>query len=98
MAQGRRWKVQGYVRCQCNEFGCIFPRRIDVAIAPTIVDADILPDGPAQLRQGVNERVHAVLRFRIIGSPRGKYANAAHSLGLLRVRNERHHRRAANDA
>src|SRR5262249_34511955 len=63
-----------------------FAHGAGLAVAPAIVDADILPDGPTQLRQALRESRQPRVSFRIVRSERGKHADAAHPRRLLRAR------------
>ena len=52
---------------------------------PPRVDANIVADSPAQYRKFLQERPDTGLEFRILRSGGQKYADPAHSFGLLRV-------------
>jgi len=60
------------------------------------VQTDILPNAPAQLLHRLDEGRHAILSFRIVGGERCEYADAPHSLALLRTRGERPYRGSSN--
>ena len=72
-----------------NHFDRVFLHGGARAVAPAIVQTNILPNAPAQLLQRLDEGRHAILSFRIVGGERCEYADAPDSLALLRVRRER---------
>src|SRR5262249_40174649 len=74
---------QDDVRRECDQFDCVF------AVAPAIVDAEVLPNGPTQLLQALRKSRQTAVSFRIICSERREHADAAHPLALLRPRRER---------
>src|SRR5262249_39014849 len=78
-----------------DQFGCIFAHGVRLAVAPPIVDADILPDGPTQLLQALRESRQAALSFRIVPSKWREHPNASHPLALLRTRRKRPSRHRA---
>jgi hypothetical protein len=62
---------------------------MDIAGTPANFHAHVLTVGPAQLLQPLQERRHASLSFGIVRGYAHQYANAPHSIGLLRARRER---------
>ena len=62
---------------------------------PAGVDPHVAADGPAQLRQPLQERPDAGLKFRIVRGCGQEHADAPHPLALLRARRERPRRRRA---
>ena len=62
---------------------------LGVAIAPAVIDPDILTDGPARLLQTLRKRSEAGLRFRVVGLEAHHHADPANALGLLRLRGQR---------
>src|SRR6516162_3977645 len=77
------------VRLECHQFGCILAHGCGIARAPAIVDADILPDGPTRLLQGLRESGQECVPFSIVCRKRCKDTDAPHAIGLLRPRRER---------
>jgi hypothetical protein len=57
------------------------------------IDLHVAADGPAQLRQRLEERPEPGLPFRIIRDCGQEHADAPHALALLRARYQRHRRR-----
>src|SRR4029077_166366 len=53
---------------------------------PADIDAHIVANGPAQLRQRLQERAVPGLKIDIIRGSRQQHANAAYALALLRTR------------
>ena len=62
---------------------------VGIACGPAGVDPHVAADGPAQLRQPLQERCEAGLRFRIVRGLAHEHTDAPHALGLLRARGER---------
>ena len=83
------------VRRERDQFGCVFAHGLGLAVAPAIVDADVLPDGPTQLLQALREGRQATVSFRVVRGEWRENADAAHPLALLRARRERPCGRAA---
>src|SRR5262245_12954672 len=88
-------KGEDDIRRERNELGCMFSCDIDFAVAPAIVDADILPIRPTELLHGLDESPYSVLRFRVVYGPRCEHADAPNSLRLLRRCRQRPYRRCA---
>src|SRR5262245_12920351 len=88
-------KGEDDIRRERNELGCMFSCDINFAVAPAIVDADILPLRPTEMLQGLDESPYSVLRFRVVYGPRCEHADAPNALRLLRVRRDRPRRRCA---
>src|SRR5262249_14830605 len=86
---------QDDVRRECDQFDRVLAHRVRLAVAPAIVDAEVLPDGPTQLLQALRKGRQTAMSFRIICSEWREHADAAHPLALLRARRERPRRRAA---
>jgi hypothetical protein len=63
---------------------------------PTDIDLDVATDGPAQLLQHLQERAEPALKSRVILGRGEKHADPPHPIRLLRVRNKRPSRCAAN--
>jgi len=74
------------VRCERDQFLRVSARPVGIVLAPADVDPYIAGIAPAQLLQGLLERREAGLRLRIVCGPAHEYANASHSLRLLRAR------------
>src|SRR5262249_17968765 len=72
-----------------DQFGRVFTHGVGLAVAPAVVDADVLPDSPARLRQALRECRQTGLCFGIFRGIRCEHADAAHPVWLLRVRRER---------
>ena len=64
---------------------------------PTVLDLDVLPDGPTQLLQGLQKRGVAVLRLRIVHAIGHERSYAPRRLVLLRARRERPRSCRTND-
>ena len=77
------------VRCKGHQF-----RRASInfiACGPTVVDLDVLSDGPTQLLQTLQKCRVSVLRLGIIRAVRHEHGHAPHGFGLaLRVRGDPH--------
>src|SRR5262249_53514193 len=78
-----------------DQFDCVFAHGVGLAVAPAIVDAEVLPNGPTQLLQALRKSRQTAVSFRIICSEWREHADAAHPLALLRARRERPRCRAA---
>src|SRR5262249_29581214 len=72
-----------------DQFGRVFTHGVGLSVAPAVVDADVLPDSPARLRQALRECRQTGLCFGIIRGIRCEHADAAHPVWLLRPRRER---------
>src|SRR5262249_6206027 len=77
------------------QFGRVFTHGVGLAVAPAVVDADVLPDSPARLRQALRECRQTGLCFGIIRGIRCEHADAAHPVWLLRPRRDRPRRSRA---
>ena len=63
---------------------------LGIACGPANVDAHVAAFDPAQLLQALQERCDSSRRFRIVCGQTQEHADAPHSLGLLRVRDDGH--------
>ena len=72
-----------------DQFSCVFAHSVGLVVAPSIVDADVLPDSPTQLLQALCKSRQAGVSFHIVRSEWREHADAPHPLGLLRARRER---------
>jgi len=59
--------------------------------SPSVVDAQVGADGPAQRLERLQECCDARLSFRILCGKSVEHADAPHPVGLLRARSERPH-------
>jgi hypothetical protein len=86
-------------RRECDQFDCVFAHGVGFAVAPAIVDAEVLPNGPTQLLQALRKSRQTAVSFRIICSEWREHADATHPLALLSARREwpRHHAGNAGD-
>ena len=62
---------------------------LGIAGAPSVVDAHIAPDDPAQFGEPLQERCVEGLKFGIVCHSGHKYPDAPHPFRLLRARRER---------
>ena len=90
---GRAAMGQDDVRRERGQFRRVSANFGGIGRGPADVDPHVAADGPAQLLQPLMERREAGLKFRIVRGCGQEYADASHTLGLLRAR-----RRAARDA
>jgi hypothetical protein len=86
---------QNHVRRQHDQFLSIFANARGITRSPTHIDPHIAADGPAQLRERLEECRHAVLVFGIVSGGGTKDADASHALPILPARSERPSCRAA---
>ena len=77
------------IRRERDQFGCRFAQGFGTAGAPAVVDADILPHGPAQLLQGLRKSRVPGETFRVICSIGREKTYTPHPLTLLRACRER---------
>ena len=86
---GRGAMGQDDVRRERGQFRRVSANLGGIGRGPAGVDAHVAADGPAQLRQPLQERPEAGLKFRIVRGCGQEHADAPHALGLLRARGER---------
>jgi hypothetical protein len=67
----------------------MFAHGFGIGGAPAIIDADILPDCPTGLLQGLSESRQPGMSLRIVRRKGREDADAPHLLALLRARRER---------
>ena len=82
---------------QCSTKSGTSPKRscpINVIAVPTKFHPHIAAIGPTQVRKRLRECREAARPQRIVFVPRPEHADASHSVGLLRPRSKRRHRRA----
>jgi hypothetical protein len=77
------------VRCERDQFSSDHAIAIDVAGSPTVIDAHIAADDPAQFAEPLQEGCVAGLVFRIIRYPRHEHAEPRYARWLLRACRER---------
>src|SRR4029077_15864584 len=58
-----------------DQFGRVFTHGVGLAVAPAVVDADVLPDSPARLRQALRECRQTGLSFGITRGEWRKHAD-----------------------
>ena len=92
---GRGAMGQDDVRRERDQFRRVSANVGGIGRGPAGVDPHVAADGPAQLRQRLQERPDAGLKFRIVRGCGQEHADAPHPLGLLRARRERPRRRRA---
>src|SRR5262249_2563069 len=78
-----------------DQFGCILAHGFGITGTPAIVDANILPDRPTRLLQGLCESRQPGVPFRIVRGIRREDAYAPHALTRLPACRERPRCRAA---
>src|SRR6516162_10254603 len=83
------------VGSQCDQFHCVFASRIGIACEPTIVNAHVAADSPAEFGEPLRKRSDAGRCLRIVCGHAHQRTDPPHSLALLRARRERPSRRAA---
>jgi hypothetical protein len=83
------------VGSQRDQFHCVFASRIGIACEPTIVNAHVAADGPAEFGEPLRKRPDAGRCLRIVCGHTHEHADAPHPLGLLRPRRERPRSRRA---
>jgi hypothetical protein len=89
---------QDDIGCERDHIRHAFANALGVARAPTIVDPQVAPDGPAQLLEALHECREAQLSLGIVGRKILQHRDAPHPLALLRARRERpRHCRAAEE-
>src|SRR5262249_28838246 len=69
-----------------TSFRRVFASVIFTASGPTIVDLDVLPDGPTQLLQSLQKRCVAVLHLGIVRAVGHERGHAPHGRGLALLR------------
>jgi len=92
LQQGRYCRArnsQDDIRRQCRQLGCKFAHRFRPAVAPAIIEAEVLAHSPTPLLQRLGKRGEPRLTFRIVRSERREHADAPHPLALLRARRDR---------
>jgi hypothetical protein len=77
------------VGCERNQLRRIFLLKIEVILAPTNIDLDIAPLGPAQLLNSFFERRNSSLTLWVRCSSVHQHADAAHTPTRLSTRSER---------
>ena len=92
---GRGAMGQDDVRRERGQFRRVSANVGGIGRGPAGVDPHVAADGPAQLRQPLQERPDAGLKFRIVRGCGQEHADAPHPLALLRARRERPRRRRA---
>jgi hypothetical protein len=65
------------IRRERDQFGRVFAHGVGLAVAPTIFDADVLPDNPSPVVQALGERCQARLAFRVVCGEWRQHADAA---------------------
>ena len=86
---GRGAMGQNDVRRERDQFRRVSANVGGIGCGPAGVDPHVAADGPAQLRQPLQERPDPGLKFRIVRGCGQEHADAPHPLGLLRARRER---------
>src|SRR5262249_7135087 len=82
---GRTGIGQDDVRRERDQLGRIFAHGVGLAVAPAIVETNVLPDGPTRSLQGLRESGHAGLPLGIVRGERREHADASHPPALLRA-------------
>src|SRR6516165_6203526 len=77
------------VGSQCDQFHCVFASRIGIACEPTIVNAHVAADSPAEFGEPLRKRPDAGRYLRIVCGHAHQRTDPPHSLALLRARRER---------
>jgi hypothetical protein len=88
-AHGGGAKTEDDVRCQRDQFRRDRTITLGIASTPSVFDADIPPNDPAQFGEPLQERCVEGLKFDIVGHSGHEYPDAPHALGLLRARRQR---------
>ena len=72
-----------------RQFRRVSANVVGIGRGPAGVDPHVAADGPARLRQLLQERPHPGLKFRIVRGCGQEHADAPHPVGLLCTRRER---------
>jgi hypothetical protein len=72
------------VRRERDQFRSVSAVEINIARAPACVDPQVASGGPTEFLQPLQKRRDASLPFQIVRSGTHEYADAPHSLALLR--------------
>src|SRR5262249_18939000 len=83
------------IRFEREQFSRLSAVALGIALAPTIVDPQVTPDGPAKFLQPLNKRGKPRLGSRIVGSHIHEHADSPHPLGLLGAGRDRPRRHRA---
>src|SRR5262249_53010891 len=87
--QSRSARGEDDIRRKGHQFGRVSARIVYVAPGKSVVDLDVLSDGPAQLLQSLQESGVADLCLRIVRGVGHEGADTPNALALLRPRRER---------
>jgi hypothetical protein len=88
-AHRRGAKTEGDVGCQRDQFGRNRAIALGIAGAPSILDAHIPTDDPAQFGEPLQERCVEGLKFDIVDHSGHEYPDASRRAALLRAHCER---------
>ena len=84
-----------HIGAERDEFCCVRPKTVGVALAPTVIDLQIASGGPTELLQPLDEHSQAALNLGVIRAKIREHTDAPHP--FLRVRGERPQRSHATN-